>query len=387
MVTGTTAGLDPNRWVQVRRLLNERRHELAGVASGFYVESVRAAGTPLLCRPEWLPSCPIELSEIALGWVADPAPPVVDGRGLVTAHVRPVGAAGRPFETYAETMGALARPAVFEDRIAYRLLSAELAGGSPAMTFCRGSYFEGVNVGEAAAHELAAAWRPNVPIQVLRDQLPLRQSVGDPCELGQRSALPAVSTLTIRHDRVTGEASFILHWRDPAKVAHAGGLHQVMPVGVFQPVNDAPASRQNDFDLWRGMVREYSEELLGTSEEYNEDDHPLDYGSWPFYRAMTNARKAGDIRVHCLGLGVDPLTWATDILTVAVFDSACFDELFTELVSTNSEGIVVREKGVVGIPFEQQHLAPLLDGTKAIQAAGAAALALAHQFRDALLVG
>lgn len=25
---------------------------------------------------------------------------------------------------------------------------------------------------------------------------------------------------------------FHLHWRDPAKVGHAGGLYQVLPVGV-----------------------------------------------------------------------------------------------------------------------------------------------------------
>lgn len=385
-MTGTVAAVDPNRWVQVRQLLNNHRHELANSASGFYTDVHRAAATPLLCRPEWLPSAPIELSEIALGWTADPHPPAVDGRGPVTAHVRPVDASGRPFETYAETLGALARPAVFEDRFAYRLLSAELAGDSPSMTFCQGSYFHGVNVGEAAAHELAAAWAPNAPSHASLEQLPLRAAVGDPCQLDRRPALPAVSTLTIRHDRARGDASFILHWRDAAKVAHAGGLHQVMPVGVFQPVNDSSASIQKDLDLWRGMVREYSEELLGTSEEYDGEDQPLDYASWPFYRAMTAARRSGDIRVHCLGLGVDPLTWATDILTVAVFDSACFDDLFSQLVGSNSEGIVVRDKGVAGVPFQQRQLAPLLDGTKAMQAAGAATLALAHQFRDALLI-
>ena len=31
------------------------------------------------------------------------------------------------------------------------------------------------------------------------------------------------------------------------------------------------------------------------------------------------AREAGQVRVWCLGLGVDPLTLVTDLLTVAVF--------------------------------------------------------------------
>ena len=49
----------------------------------------------------------------------------------------------------------------------------------------------------------------------------------------------AISTLTLRLDRASGRASFLLHWRDPAKVGHAGGLYQVIPVGVFQPSGEA----------------------------------------------------------------------------------------------------------------------------------------------------
>ena len=44
---------------------------------------------------------------------------------------------------------------------------------------------------------------------------------------------------------------------------------------------------------------------------------------------MTEALDGGQIRVWCLGLGVDPLTYATDLLTVAVIDSDVFDELFS----------------------------------------------------------
>jgi hypothetical protein len=46
----------------------------------------------------------------------------------------------------------------------------------------------------------------------------------------------AISTLTLRRS-AGGDASFPLHWRDPAKVTHAGGLYQVIPVGIFQPVS------------------------------------------------------------------------------------------------------------------------------------------------------
>ncbi|MBM7785052.1 hypothetical protein [Tenggerimyces flavus] len=334
-------------WVLDRQRLNAGRHDLTKVAASLSSSLPCVAGTALLCRPDWVPDEPIALGALTLRFDSAHPAPSFDGTEPASAHLR----AG--FGSYAEALGALARPAVFENRPAYRLLDASLA--ERALTFGPGSYFDGVNVGEAVAHELAAGGRE------------FRSLVGDPRDFARRPALPAISTLTLRAGPVT---SFVLHFRDAAKVAHGGGLHQVMPVGVFQPVNAAPGSFANDFDLWRGMVREYSEEFLGRSESYG-DDEPLDYDAWPFYRAMTEARDAGLIRVYCLGLGVDPLTWATDLLTVAVFDPDCFDDLFGGLVQTNTEGTSSL------VPFERKILEPLLDGTKPIQAAGAAALSLA----------
>jgi hypothetical protein len=63
---------------------------------------------------------------------------------------------------------------------------------------------------------------------------------------------------------------------------------------------------------------------------------------------MTAALKSGRIRAHVLGMGIDPLTFAADLLTVIVFDAPLLDELFSELVETNAEGrFVSSSKGVV----------------------------------------
>jgi hypothetical protein len=40
----------------------------------------------------------------------------------------------------------------------------------------------------------------------------------------------------------------------------------------------------------------------------------VDYDSWPFARQLTDALGRGQVRVWCLGLGTDPLTYATDLL-------------------------------------------------------------------------
>ena len=177
----------------------------------------------------------------------------------------------------------------------------------------------------------------------------------------------------------------MLHWRDPAKVNHGGGLYQVMPVGLFQPVTDAPAALRHDLSLWKSMAREFSEEFLGTPEEYQTSGGLLDYEAWPFYRRLTAARRAGRLAVHCLGLGVDPLTFATDVLAVAVFDAPLFDAEFARLVALNAEGRVITGGGPAGIPFTAESLARLTGGREPLQAAGVAVLNLAWQHRARLL--
>ena len=213
--------------------------------------------------------------------------------------------------------------------------------------------------------------------------LPLRRLAGDPCALDRRLALCAVTTLTLRR-AVGGEASFILHWRDPAKVNHAGGLYQVMPVGLFQPATGAAAAVANDLSLWKCMTREFSEEFLGTPEDYETRDGVLDYDRWPFYRRLTRARRAGLLGVYCLGVGVDPVTFAADILTVAVFDAAEFDTAFGRLVALNAEGRVITGGRAEGIPFTADTVTRP-SGGEPVQASGAALLQLAWQHRRHLL--
>ncbi|MES9536108.1 hypothetical protein [Actinomadura sp. NPDC000600] len=322
------------RWRRERAALNDARGPLGEVADGLYPDVPRVAETPLLCRDAWIPGAPIPLEEIRLEWEDRPAPPAVAD----PAEGLPDG-----YRTYAEAVAALAPPKVFEDRPSYRLVAAD----PPVLRLGPARYFDAVNVGESVAHELAAGVAG----------LPLRDRVGDPCDLARRPALPAVTTVT-----VTTSGRYVLHRRDPAKVAHAGGLYQVMPVGVFQPLGGEPP------DLWQCMVREYSEEFLGADEDYGDGFVQED---WPFHRAMTAARHEGRIRAHFLGLGVDPLTLALDLLTVVVIEDGLFGELFGGLVAVNDEGEVSMAPFGGAVP-------------RPMQPAGAAALGLARRHRKAL---
>ena len=371
-------------WRAVRAVLTANRHELGRVAAGLYPGLPRAGSADLLCREEWIPPVPLGLDDLPVTWDGGPSGED-DGQGRydgASAQVRPLRPDGERYASYTAAVAALDRPALFENRPCYRLLDARLA--APAgLRIGETSYFEGIDLGHAVAHELAAAWRRRGDAVRMTD-LPLRALAGDPCALARRAALVAVTTLTLRRDP-GGGASFVLHWRDPAKVNHGGGLYQVMPVGLFQPVTEAAAAIKHDLSLWKSMAREYSEEFLGTSEDYQTSGGLLDYEGWPFYRRLTAARREGRLAVHCLGLGVDPLTFATDVLAVAVFDAPLFDAEFARLVALNAEGRVITGGGPAGIPFTAETIARLTGGREPLQASGAAVLNLAWEHRARLL--
>jgi hypothetical protein len=342
------------QWLEVRAHLLRHRHALASKAAGEYPDVPRVAGTPLLTSPHWMPAAPVPLADLSLELVRQSYRDIASDLlqdGFGSDAEAPVGLPDG-FRSYSEAMAALAAPAVFENRETYRLLGFT----DRRLTFGIGSYFDGIDVGEACAHEYAARELGHT------GALPLRAAVGDPCDPSRRPTNVAISTLTIRHDRVTGDATFFLHWRDPKRVGHAGGMYQVLPVGVFQ------SAGADDFSLWHSMIREFAEELLGVPEV-----HGADYGTWPFARRLTSAA-----RVSYLGMGADPLTFATDMLTVAVIEAGQFDLLFGDLVSHNDEGRVLE-----GLPFTAANVERFVQD-EPTQAAGAALLSLAWRHRESI---
>jgi hypothetical protein len=371
-------------WLAARRFLKAHRAELAAQAGALYREVPRVAGTGLLCRDGWLPPEPVELDLVRLDWADQAVAPAVTGSSPPAAAVRPVRPSGEQYRTYADALVALDRPVLFENRPNYRPLAVDLrATDGGRLEFSGGHYFESISVAEAVAHEYAA-FRLAGGQPARLPELPLRAAIGDPCDLSRRPAGLAITTLTLRRSG-PGEASFLLHWRDPAKVAHAGGLYQVLPVGVFQPADENPASVARDLSLWQGMAREFSEELLGAAEDYREFGSPIDYQRWEFFRRLSQARETGALRVSILGFGVDPLSLATDILTVAVFDAAVFDQVFGRLAGVNSEGRLISDDGMTGFRFTESAVGRFSGGGEPMQAAGAAVLRLAWRNREALL--
>ena len=374
------------QWLRVNGYLSANRHDLALRAARDYPAAARVSGTPLLAGPAWLPPAPVPLQAIRLEFQPEAPPPAVLELASIAPYALPERADGHRYHRFSDVIAALAAPAIWQNRTTYRLLSADLADPSgPRLVFGRGRFFDGVDAGGPAGHEYAA-WRLG-----LATSRAFREALGDPfapAALDRRSAAMATSALTLRYDRAAGTVTFPLHRRDPARVSHAGGMHSVIPVGIFQASADTADDEANDFDLWRGLLREYAEELLGADEEHSSyrsaaagagELGTIDYTAWPLAKAMTDGLADGSVRAWCLGLGADPLTFAMDLLAVVVIDAPLYDDLFGAAVADNAEGQVISPR-----PFAERPVRELL-ASAPFQAAGEALLTLALTHREALL--
>jgi transcriptional regulator with XRE-family HTH domain len=362
-------------WRRTRRALNAQRPALTQLAAQLYDPSVRLGTTGLLARPDWLPDEPVDLAAIELSYEPNAPDPELDGTEPQTSNVRPLADLVRQYQRYTQAVRDLDPPRLFENRASWRLLDLAWENDKGRMAYGPTAYFCGVDTFEALAHEMAylhlaedGSVCPGRP--VLRN-LPFRRLVGNPFDFARRPILPSISTLTIRRGRTNGDdASFLLHRRDPRKVAVAGGMLQVIPSGVFQPSSVHPAAVEADFDIWRNIMREYSEELLGYPEN-DGDGHPIRYDEDPF-QSLDLARQDGRVRIWCLGFALDALTLVGEILTVAVFNADLFDQLAGDFVDLNDEGSVITGR----VSFTRAGIHDVLSGQR-IAPAGAGCLQLA----------
>jgi hypothetical protein len=375
---------EAHQWRLVRQTLNRNRSELTSIAARLYWDPVRIAGTTCITLPEWMPPRPVPLDRIELEWLAEADPPMISGAEKLSVACRPHGPTGDRYARYSQAIRGLASPALFENRVSYRLLELDWTPGGGRMAFGHTTYFDMLDVCEVLAHETAAASLRGGPSRRLAlDDLPFRSYVGDLFDLARRPVLPSVNTLTIR--RGPEGDSFFLHRRGAARVTLAAGQTHVIPAGVFQPSGIAPWNMAGDFDLWRNILRELSEELLGNPEHDGSSGGPIDYvGEEPF-RTLNEGVRSGAVRSWCLGVGLDPLAPAGEILTVVTIDADVFDRAFAGMVSTNAEGeIVASEPGIVGSSWTLPNIQRFMRD-EPLACAAAACIGLTWKHRDLIL--
>jgi hypothetical protein len=376
---------EAQQWRLIRRTLNRHRAELTKLAADLYWDPIRVAGTTCISRGDWMPAEPVPLDSIELEWNAAAVPPEVGGSEPESARTRPHGPTGERYAKYSQAIRALASPALFENRGSYRLLDLDWSSGNGRMTYGYTTYFDMVDVCEPLAHELADAWlqRGDAGARLTLEDLPYRQHIGDLFDLARRPVLPSINTLTIRRGK-DGD-SFFLHRRGSGRVTLAAGLSHVIPAGVFQASGIAPWNMAGDFNLWRNILREMSEEFLGNPEHDGSSGAPIDYDGQEPFRMLNEGVRSGAIKAWCLGVGLDPLAPAGEILTVVTIDADVFDEVFAGMVVHNAEGeIMPSEDGIAGISWSLPTI-QRITREEPLACAAAACIGLTWKHRELIL--
>lgn len=299
---------DVDAWRKVRMTLNHRRPQLTEAAVSLYAEAARVAGTPLITSPVWMPAEPMDVGSLKLAWTEQSAPGAITGGEIESESCRPLMPHGGCYPRYSQAIRDLDPPSLFENRVSYRLLNITEDRTGQEQTYGYTTYFAMVDVCEAVAHEIAAAWLRHYgnAARIRLSELPFRALIGDPFELSRRPVVPSTDTLTIRHDPRPGRSSLLLHRRNSDNVALAGGMTHIIPAGVFQPSGIVPRIISADFDIWHNILRELSEEILGNP-EHNGSGEPIDYDAEEPFASLNAARRDGQVRVWYLGTGLDPM--------------------------------------------------------------------------------
>jgi len=382
---------------RARHILKYDKPMLQSVARDSQEAFILVPNVPLLVRPGWIPHVPVPLEQIVLRWEElgaaeeEMRASLEPARELTRTYWT---AAGGPYDTYHQTISHIEQPdqRLFFDGSSYRLLDVATPDGSqgPAgsqviFTFTAGRYFDALDTTDVLGFETAllTLTATDEPQQSHPMHGPYREWLKDPFDLRRRCGIPGICTLTIRRGSPT--ATFILHQRDPEKVALSQGVAHVTPAGEFQPQDLSAAADAADLSFWRSMCREYAEEFLGIAHNQGQ---PLDPHNSAKLRdttaALDAARKSGEVRISYLGVGLDPLTWKPEILTVAVFDGNTFDTILGDIVGENDEGPLIfsRDKNTEGMPFAEDSVRQWLKGK--MLAAGEACLYLAWHHRQDL---
>lgn len=173
-----------------------------------------------------------------------------------------------------------------------------------------------------------------------------RRRIADPFDLTNRVASLGILTLIIKRGRLG--PTFLMHKRSGRFVV-GDAVDHVVPAGEFTPSDISLRAVEEDLDLWRNMAREYAEELLGMPDAQGQGGRRLDYVGATPYREMYAALAADKVRVRAFGVGLDPLTFKPELLTVAVFDESVFDAVFPQPLQGSVEGVIIED-----IPFNRE---------------------------------
>jgi len=368
----------------VKPLVTQERNSLAKLMMEFYKEHedfqllpLQEAGVsiPLIAKEGWIPSKPIDISEVGLEWASASSESFNRWDGLV--------------ERLREECGLR----IWNGRT-YRLVDVETDQDQISLHFTLGWYVDYVETCEALTWELGESLKHLIRRltgtgsgkELLKDSKVIKESQLRRREriqlfdLKNRSAAVGINTLTIIGTGNREEDIFLIHKRAEETVEAIGAEH-VVPAGTFQPLNQNDAFHKVEFSLRRNVMREFGEELLNNEnkkEELNRDLGAIDpdapFSEDPELQRLKELFDMPAIRLFFLGIALDCVTTKPEILTVLLVNRE-------NLKSIRGKPISNWEGHHESVSFSKEQLREWMSHDVMLPA-GAGCLALAHRHFD-----
>ena len=172
--------------------------------------------------------------------------------------------------SYAKNIKSFLPEIPLDNKFTYNLTKIDISSESFSFTFSPSRYFDYINTCEVLSYEFCWMLLKKFGQNLIDEnfdfnklKFPLREKV-DIFDLSNRSTAVGINTLLIllNKDSSEGNHYYYFHQRSK-KLAEAMDTFHVVPSGTFQPDSFEDNFHERDFNLFRNIMREFAEELLG----------------------------------------------------------------------------------------------------------------------------
>ena len=226
------------------------------------------------------------------------------------------------------------KPRLFNAPI-YQLVEFSNSNGQLEFICCRNDYFTYMDTCELLFYDFARViWEKFISKGQNPDATKIKarnlKCKGDISllEYSNRCVGIGVNSIFLMKDRT--DVTFFKHKRTPGATMEAINMEHVVPAGTFQPRRGIPDTPDLDFNIYKNILRELGEELLGKEEmeqiKISPDDITDDYHIAAYHSLFVQ----GYAKAFFLGWGIDPLTTKAEFLTAVVVNMGEFKKRFGE---------------------------------------------------------
>jgi len=305
------------KFIEIRRNQTLFRGVLSRIAAKYYQNkgvNLLSEQIPIIYKKDWIPDRPIELRSINLEYSHDQ----FDFRNSLFNNYELLPTPDR----YSENLNHYLEGIKLEDNFAYRLKSIKKTNGNYSIECAPATYFDYIDTCEFLSYEFSnevfekseKVHQENIDISKLHPKM--RDQI-DIFDFDNRSLVIGINTILIISTKKGN--FFFMHKRSKKNLAEAMNTYHVVPAGTFQPRHKEDGLHDMEFDMYKNIMREFGEELLGQQEFQTlatDLEDVIDIDPVSFYHSLIESGKG---HAYFLGMGLDCLTTKPEFFTALVF--------------------------------------------------------------------